>query len=150
MERKVVTLDDIERRYFASFKEKEDQWIRYLVSLTGAALTLLVSLQGFYVPANPQGIILLQICWVSLAVGLCAGVLFFYGEAYSQLEAAKSLQDGRDVLGDHGMADFLKKSNGLHFRKRVLFRLSAHFLVVCFLVGLVCLAWFAVINVGRG
>jgi hypothetical protein len=150
MERKVITLDDIERRYFASFKEKEDQWIRHLVSLSGAALTLLVSLQGSYVPLHPQGLILLQICWTSLAVGLCAGVLFFYGEAYSNLEAAKNLQESREVFGDTEMVAFLTKSNGVHFRKRLLFRASPHVLVACFLVGLVCLAWFAVINVGRG
>lgn len=147
--RKLVTLDDIERRHLLQYQEKRYEWHRQLVTLSSGGLTLLVSLQSSYVPELPSGLFLLQMCWSLLAISICSGILLLFGSAQSRLDAVNNLRGLRRHNGDEKAAQIVHKANGVHFQERYIFRLSEHLAVGCFLGALVSLAWFAILNAGQ-
>lgn len=144
MERRTVTLDDIDRRLTQEHREPYYQWIKHLVNLSSGALTLLVSLQNTYLPKHPQGIFLLKGCWISLAIAILFGLLTLYGESQSCLDAANDLRRKRRTLGDERAALLLSQEDG--YMPRRIFRLSYSATVLGFASATVLLVLFAVWN----
>jgi hypothetical protein len=148
-ERKLVTLDDIERRHLFQYQEKRYEWHRQLVTLSSGGLTLLVSLQSSYVPELPSGLVLLQMCWSLLAISICSGILLLFGSAQSRLDAVNNLRGLHNNHGEKKAVQLVCETNGAYFRERTVFRLAEHLTVGCFLGALVSLAWFAILNAGQ-
>jgi hypothetical protein len=147
-ERKYVTIEEIERRHFATYTENLAVWYKHVTTLASGGLTILVSFQGNYVPENPQGLVLIKICWISLAICICVGLLVHFGQAQSRLDAANNLREIRSTKGEEAAVELVKNSNGMHFVERPIYRVSRNLLPATLLVSLVSLVWFAVINVG--
>ena len=150
MERKTVTIEDIERRHYIAYSENLAAWHKHVTTLSSGGLTLLVSFQNNYIPQNPTAIVLVKICWVSLALCICCGLLVFYGQAQSRLDAANNLRAIRYKQGEEAAVDLVTRSNGLHFVERHIFRVARNLLPVTFLVALVSIVWFSVLNIGAG
>lgn len=150
MERKTVTIEELERRHYVAYSENLAAWHKHVTTLSSGGLTLLVSFQTNYIPQNPIAISLVQVCWVSLAVCICCGLLVIYGQAQSRLDAANNLREIRYVQGEEAAVNLVKTTNGLHFVERTIFSIARNLLPVTFLVALVSIVWFAVINVGAG
>ncbi|HWG88379.1 MAG TPA: hypothetical protein VN679_11415 [Candidatus Acidoferrales bacterium] len=149
MERTPVTVEDIERRHFIAYTEGLSAWHKHVTTLASGGLTLLISLQSNYIPKTPDSVLLIKICWVSLALCICAGLLVYFGQAQSRLDAANSLREIRGTQGEDVAVKLLKETNGVHFIERYIFRVARNMLPLSFLVSLVSLVWFAVINVGQ-
>jgi len=71
------TLDELERLITAGTTEYI-AWLRGILTLSSGGLTLLVALQGQFVPESPRLIALLQFSWILLAVAV---VLSLFGVA---------------------------------------------------------------------
>jgi len=149
MEKKSVTVYDIERKHYIEYTKKLQDWHKNIVTLSTGGLTILVSFQKNYVPQNPDAIILIQICWVALAICICCGLLVSFGQAQSRLDAANDLRKQLRIFGEQAVVERIAATNGLGFMERIIFRIARVMLPLAFLVSLVCLVWFAVINVGK-
>jgi len=66
-------------------------WIRFVITLSSGALTLLVGLQKHYVAQNPECILLLQASWVFLFFTICLGLIALYGEQSTHLGVVDAL-----------------------------------------------------------
>jgi hypothetical protein len=141
MERKVVTLDDIERQLVSEHIRPHYDWIRHVVSLSTASLTLLVSLQSHYVPKAPKGIWLLALCWLLLASSVFSGLLALRGEDQTPLGAARALRQKRR---DEVAAAALIKNGA--FAPSPILRWARRVMFCSFSAGLASLAVFAVWN----
>lgn len=149
MDKKSVTVYDIERRHYIEYTEKLQEWHKHIVTLSTGGLTVLVSFQKNYVPQNAEAIMLIKICWVALAICICCGLMVFFGQAQSRLDAAIDLRRQVNTYGEQAVAERIAATNGLGFMERILFRVARVLLPIAFLVSLVSLVWFAVINVGK-
>jgi hypothetical protein len=145
-DRKIVTLDDIERRHVASHIEPYFNWIRHVVTLAAGALTVLVALQGHYVPRSPQLLVALAVCWVALVATIALGLWALRAQYISPLAAAGRLRTMRAALGDNETARRVSQGNGTpqpwHHKWAV------RLMLVFFLVALSSLCVFAVANLG--
>ena len=146
-QRKIVTLDDIERRHNLKYVERIQAWHRQLMVLASGGLTLLVSLQGSYVPSNPKALWLLQGCWLSLAICVASGVLVIFGEAQGYRDAQLRLAKHRKDHGDEATTRWIIATGG-HYPERRIFYHGRQIFVGAFVLALVLLCWFAVINAG--
>jgi len=99
-DRKIVTLDDIERRHSLDSRRPYFDWIRQVVSLSTAALTALIALQGNYLPSNPQLPFLLVICWLALLLTIFLGIFALRAEYQTSLDAINELRISRAEIGD--------------------------------------------------
>lgn len=98
--RKLVTLDDIERRHVQNHSEPYWQWIRLVVSLATGALTVLMSLQGHYVPKAALWPWLLVLAWGALALAIASGLAALMWAHRGPLMAAYQLRQMRQRHGD--------------------------------------------------
>ena len=112
MERKTVTLDDLERRHMENHLEPYYGWIRLVLSLATGSLTLLVSLQGHYVPKQPIYPWLLVLGWVLLGLSIVAGLWALRWSHMGPVVAARNLRRLRNKAGDHGAAVILQRGGG--------------------------------------
>ena len=144
MERKIVTLDDIERRHIADHRAAFYAWIKHITTLSSTILTALVALQKYYIPETPEGLILLQLCWGSLALCIVLGLVALYGESQTLLDAAIDLRKVRLEYGDQYAAHNL--ANGKPIYPRRFFSISQKLLPYCFALALFSLALFAILN----
>lgn len=112
MERKTVTLDDLERRHMANHLEPYWGWVRLVLSLATGALTLLVSLQGHYVPKQPVHPWLLVLAWVLLVLSVVAGLWALRWSHMGPLVAARNLRRLRRKAGDAGTVAVLERGGG--------------------------------------
>lgn len=145
--KKIVSLDDIERRHIASHIDPYWQWIRLVVSLATGALTVLVSLQGHYVPKSPQLPWLLVLVWAALALSIATGLLALTWAHRGPLIAAYQLRRIRQQHGDVYAAAWVKR--GLGRSPSALHRWSVRVMTASFLVGLFALCWFSAVNLLR-
>lgn len=145
--RKVVTLDDIERRHNLNYIERIQVWHRQLMLLASSGLTLLVSLQGSYVPKNPIGLWLLQVCWLGLGICIAAGVLVMFGEAQGHRDAQIRLAQHRHAHGDEATKHWILATGGSS-PERGIFYHGRQLFLGSFLLALVALCGFAVLNAG--
>lgn len=89
----------IERDLVSKWEIPYFNWIRQIVTLSASGLTLLVALQKNYVPQNPTGLWLLQLCWCLLAISIVSGLLVLFGESQRNLDAANYLRKKRIEKG---------------------------------------------------
>jgi hypothetical protein len=99
-ERRIVKLDDIERRLVKVHRKPFHDWIRQIVTLSSGGLTLLVGLRGNYVPHDPKALWTLYVCWISLATCILSGVVCLAYEWRIPLLAAKHVRDMRIEQGE--------------------------------------------------
>lgn len=112
MERQNVTLDDLERRHMASHLEPYWGWNRLVLSLSTGALTVLVSLQGHYVPKQPVQPWLLVGAWALLVVSIAAGLWALRWSYLGPLVAARNLRRLRRRAGEAGATQILLRGGG--------------------------------------
>ncbi len=93
-------LNRIEKTLLSQRKAPYYNWVRQLIILSSSGLTLLVALQKNYVPQNPMGLWLLQLCWCFLAISIVFGLLVLFGESQTLLGAVKYLRKKRQNQGD--------------------------------------------------
>src|SRR3989338_1394547 len=144
MARRTVTLDDIERRHVSQHLKPYYTWIRHVVSLSTAALTLLVSLQNNYVPNEPRSVWLLAVCWGAFAMAVLSGICALHGEWQTPLDAAQALHRRRAVNGDMAVAAEVARNSG--FVPRSIYRYARRLMICAFLVGVVSIAAFTIRN----
>lgn len=87
-------------------------WIRLVLSLATGALTLLVSLQGHYVPKQPLHPWLLVLGWALLVVSIVSGLWALRWSHLGPLVAARNLRRLRRKAGDTGAAAILMRGGG--------------------------------------
>jgi len=139
-----ITINDIERRLVSENRERHFAFVKNLITLSSSGLTLLIALQKSYVTESSEYIFILQICWASLAIAIASGLLVLFGESQSILDAANHLRKQRNALGDQAVAQILNSEIG--FTPRRIFKHAFTLLVGSFLVSLVSLALFAILN----
>ena len=66
-------------------------WIKFVITLSSGALTLLVGLQKHYIAQNPECILLLQASWVFLFLTICLGLIALYGKQSTHLDVVDAL-----------------------------------------------------------
>ncbi|MCK6414721.1 MAG: hypothetical protein L6Q63_04060 [Giesbergeria sp.] len=146
MERKNVTLDDLERRHTANHLEPYWGWNRLVLSLSTGALTVLVSLQGHYVPKQPTCPQLLVGAWALLVVSIAAGLWALRWSYVGPLIAARNLRRLRRRAGDAGAVVILERGGG-GATPPASHRWSVRLMSASFLCALLLLCAFAGLNV---
>jgi hypothetical protein len=146
MERKPVTLDDIERRLVEQHIVPFHNWLRQLVSLSSGTLTLLVGLQNHYIPQHPTSLWLLRVCWGCLAIAVLSGLVALRGEWQNPLDAFSALRRKRANHGDAAAAADIEQ-NSSH-APRFIFRAAVQITFWCFILSVLTLAAFAILNLG--
>ncbi|GEM_PF-2161847 len=94
-------LDRLQGRHISNHATPYYTWIRHVIALSLAALTALISLQGSYLPSNPQLPIVLVICWAGLLSSALLGTFALAEEFRLPLEIANQVADNRAQIGDH-------------------------------------------------
>jgi hypothetical protein len=103
-ERKLITLDDLERRHLAEHQAPYFDWIRQVVNLATGSLTVLVALQGSYVPQSPKWRLALLVAWLSLGLCVAAGLFALRWQYRARLVLAADLRQLRVEHGDQRAA----------------------------------------------
>lgn len=119
-------------------------WAREVIKLTAAGLTLTVSLQSFYVRANPEGVWLLALCWIGLTVSLLSGLWVLRGQAVVHFEAMDNLRALRKDFPDKGIADALVNEPLAELRTH--FVIAYYVMMISFGIALLGLLLFALLN----
>ncbi|MHB8947534.1 MAG: hypothetical protein ACYC4S_00535 [Rhodoferax sp.] len=144
--RKNVTLDDIERRHVSNHHDPYWQWVRLVVSLATGALTVLVTLQGHYVPKAPLMPWMLVFAWGALALSIAAGLLALTWAHRGPLTAASNLRKIRNQHGDAYAVAWVKRGGE---NAPALHRWSVRAMTTSFLAALCALCWFSAVNLLR-
>lgn len=142
--RKIVTLDDLERRNINNHFDLYFDWIRQIVSLSVASLTALIALQGSYLPTHPELPILLAVCWAGLLSTILLGVAALRTQYSAYIRSTDRIRNLREKHGDAYAAKYLSKSGGTAppwYHKWVV-----RLMVASFVLSLVSLCTFSIIN----
>lgn len=145
--RKIVTLDDLERRHLQGHNDPYWQWIRLVVTLSTGSLTALVSLQGHYVPKHPVLAWVLVLAWAAHALAIASGLLALRWSYRGPLHAAYSLRRLRQTQGDEAAKRWVTR--GRQTRVPAWHRWSVQVMTASFLLALVALCWFSAANLLR-
>lgn len=145
--RTLVTLDDIERRHVDNHTDPYWQWIRLVVSLATGALTVLVSLQGHYVPKAPLMAWLLVGAWAALALSIAAGLMALTWSYRGPLMAADKLRQVRMTHGDLVATAWVQHSGSMTVSD--LHKWCVRVMTTSFLGALAALCWFSGVNLLR-
>lgn len=143
-QRKLVTVEDIERRLVGEHRKPYFDWLRLVVTLALAALTTLVALQGHYVPQNPVAPYLLAVGWVALALTIVAGLFALRSEYATPLAAAREIRSARSALGDQAAAAEITRNPGTG--PSPFHKWAVRAMVACFLTALGSICTFAIVN----
>jgi hypothetical protein len=119
-------------------------WTREVIKLAAAGLTLTVSLQSFYVRANPEGVWLLALCWVGLTVSLLSGLWVLRGQAVVHFEAMDNLRALRQDFPDKGITAALATEPLAELRPH--FWVAYYVMMISFGAALLGLLLFALLN----
>lgn len=144
-ERKIVTLDDIERRHAQEHFKPYFAWIRTVVGLATGTLTGLVALQGHYVPKAPVLPAVLAASWVALFLAIASGLLALRAEFLVHLKALKNLKTVRATRGDEFAVLYVQSGAGAVEPGRV-HQYLVRVMVVLLLLALAALCAFAIAN----
>ncbi len=142
--RKTVTFEDVERHLVGEHRKPYYDWLRHLVTLALAALTTLVALQGHYVPQKPALPVLLAIGWAALALTIVSGLFALRSEYSTPLRAARRIREIRATQGDEATATALNSNSGA--LPNPVHKWSVRAMVISFLVALVAICTFAIVN----
>jgi hypothetical protein len=146
-ERKQVTVHDVMLRLSGQHVKPYYDWLRQILGLSSGALTLLVALQGNYIPQHPVGLPLLQLCWGLLALSILSALLALYGESAIPLEAANHL---RRMVRDEGEAvAALYVRNNTFAPSPAIYGWARKSTVLSFALSVVLIALFGVINLSH-
>lgn len=140
-------LDDIEDQLLRRHVEDRDDGYRQLTQLAGVSLAMLVALQGQYVPADPEGLWLLQIAWIALGVCTCAGLQITFGSAQDHLTELNRLrQVRRKVRNDEAVVHELSKAGRFRYARGLLVQFASQVMPLSYLSAVVLLTAFAALN----
>jgi hypothetical protein len=137
-------LDRLQGRHISNHATPYYTWIRHVIALSLAALTALISLQGSYLPSNPQLPIVLVICWAGLLSSTLLGTFALAEEFRLPLEIADKIRKERNTLGD--LPTFEKVKSGRYHQPSRWHRWSVHLMMLSFVLALCSLFTFATIN----
>lgn len=143
----LVTLDDIERRHMHNHSDPYWQWIRLVVTLATGTLTVLVSLQGHYVPRSPLLVWLLVAAWAALALSIASGLVALTWSYRGPLVAADKLRQIRQQHGDLVATAWVQHPDSTTVS--VLHQWSVRVMSTSFLGALFALCWFSGANLLR-
>ena len=143
-QRKRVTFEDIERRLVGEHKKPYFDWLRHVVTLSVAALTALVALQGHYVPEHPRAPILLAVAWAALAITIVSGLVALRAEYLTPLQAVDRIRRIRKIYGDEHAAVSIMTNEGTPPSKY--HRVAVRTMVGGFIVALLAICLFASVN----
>ena len=147
MESQKESLDKIERSHLAAYSEHIHAYYRQFLPLSSAALTILVSLRNSYIPQSPKLPILVQVCWGSLALCVIVSLLLLWGRAQTRLDVANALRSKRVSESDQAALEILRANNGAWPPERMIFSVARYLQSAAFLVAVLSLTWFAILNV---
>jgi hypothetical protein len=147
-DRKIVTLDDIERRHLADHRKPYYDWLRHLVTLCIGTLTALVALQGHYVPLHPKLLWALALCWAALTATIFFGILALRAEYLLPLVAVQKIQISRATVGDDATAQLISRG-GLQISPSWHHRWAVRLMLTLFFLALLSLCTFAISNIGE-
>lgn len=119
-------------------------WAREVIKLSAGALTLTVSLQSFYVKADPHAIWLLGLCWAGLALSLLFGLYVLRGETTFYHEAFEVLRSLRSGWDDKAVAQTLQTEPLAELRGRYVG--SYYAMTISFATALLGLILFGILN----
>jgi len=146
-ERIQVTVEDVVRRLSASHRKPYYDWLRQILGLSSGALTLLVALQGNYIPQHPRGLLLLQLCWGLLALSILSALLALYGESAIPLDAVNALQKIRREQGE--MAAALHIHNNAFADSKPIYARATKVAVLAFALSVILVALFGIMNLSH-
>lgn len=143
-DRKEITPEDVILRLSESHLRPYYAWLRQILGLSSGALTLLVALQGSYIPQHPVGLPLLQWCWCLLALTILSVLVALYGESAIPLAAANEL---RKIWRDQGYtAIVLYLRNNSTTSPSPIYLCSAQIAICSFALSVVAMMSFAILN----
>jgi hypothetical protein len=145
--RKQVTVKDVVLRLSASHRKPYYNWLRQILGLASGALTLLVALQGSYIPQHPVGLPLLQLCWGLLAASILSSLLALYGESAIPLDAANNLRRMFHAKGEAQTALYIQRND--YAPPKRLYEWAEKATVLCFAASVVLMALFGAINLSH-
>jgi hypothetical protein len=145
--RKIVTLDDIERRHIESHSDPYWQWIRLVVSLATGSLTVLMSLQGHYIPKAPLWPWLLVIAWAAHVLAIASGLLALTWAHRGPLMAEHRLRQMRQQHGDMAATAWVMSRHSTS--APAWHRWSVRVMSASFLLALFALCSFSAVNLLR-
>jgi hypothetical protein len=146
-ERKIVTLDDIESRHLVDHRKPYYDWLRHLVTLCIGTLTVLVALQGHYVPLHPKLLWALALCWAALTATIFLGILVLRAEYLLPLDAVRKIQVSRASIGDRATENLISRG-GLQVSPPWHHRWAVRLMLALFFLALLSLCVFAISNIG--
>jgi hypothetical protein len=146
-ERKQVAVEDVVRRLNAAHLKPYYDWLRQILGLSSGALTLLVALQGNYIPQHPEGLPLLQLCWGLLALSILSALVALYGESAIPLDAANALQKIRREKGE--MAAALHIQNNNFAESKPIYGRARITTIYSFAFSVILMALFAIMNLSH-
>ena len=146
-ERKIVTLDDLERRGIAEHRKPYYDWLRQIVSLSTASLTALIALQGSYLPTHPKLPILLASCWLALLLAILLGIVALRSEYQTSLDSTNKIKKSRAKVGDSVTTNLVSRGT-LSGTPPWYHRWAVRLMVAFFVFALSSLCAFAIVNIG--
>lgn len=147
-DRKPITLDDVERRHLSAHLEAYWGWLRLVLSLATGALTVLVGLQGHYVPKHPEHPWMLVCAWALLALSIAGGMWALRWSYAGPMLAAHRIRQKRIEVGDLETTRWLEAGGGI-VEPPTSHALAAWLLQASFLAALALLCGFAALNLLR-
>ena len=144
MERKTLSLEDVEHRFIGMHRKAYVDWLRHIVTLAASMLAALIALQGQYLPRTPHWHWLLAVCWVALATCILLGLVAMRAEYGRPLKAFAKLRTVRVERGD--VLGTLYVQHGDGEPTSTYQRWATDLLLPMFVLALLALCSFAVAN----
>jgi len=127
------------------YSDEYNKFCDYITYLSCGTLSLLVSFQKNYIPSHPQGIFLLQMSLTLLVLSVVLGILVRFGIAQTPLDASKENLEKMIIQKPEDLYWALKRNPVFHERK--IFSHARKALIFSFLLSLVLLTWFVMLNI---
>ena len=127
------------------------RWVSQLFVVSVGGVTLLISMQSNFVPADPIALWLLQFCWLLFAGAILAGALTLHGRHHIVLQVLKFRMRQHQVeCGlDEPAEPESTTSNHAVGRTTIWHRTAGAAFPLCLAAALVTLCLFALLNLGR-
>jgi len=116
-----------------------------LLRMSGMALTLLVSLQSFYIPQNPKHLWLLQLAWGGFGVSLLSGLLFFFGELHRMQMEKRDFEEAMNDMPENTLLKDVKGIRPVSSGSSIGLAVA----VLWFVVAITSLVLFSILNLYR-
>jgi len=117
----------------------------FLLHMSGLSLTLLVSLQSFYIPHNPKSLLLLQLSWCGFGASILFGLLYFLFGLRKLVREKKFVEGKTCNIADDLLLNCVRSEMPNSQGTSVVLMFSA----LCFVSGLAGIVVFAILNIGH-